>query len=95
MGAPRGHGGAAGDGGDRRPGTYELCGPKINRNPERYPGHRLVRHEDAAPIKVGALTWEGIRAAVLAAAEADGVEGIVRHHDDGRMAKIKARDFRT
>jgi hypothetical protein len=29
---------------------------------------------------------------VLAGA-ADGIEGIVWHHDDGRMAKIKARDF--
>lgn len=50
-------------------------------------------HEDAALIEVGALTWEGVRAAVPAAAEAGGVEGIVWHHDDGRMAKIKARDF--
>ena len=85
---------AAGDG-DWPPGTYELCGPKINRNPEGYPGHRIVRHEDAAPIEVETLTWEGIRAAVLAAAGADGVEGIVWHHDDGRMAKVKARDFRV
>lgn len=82
-----------GDGAGRRPGTYELCGPKINGNPERYAGHRLVRHADAEPIEVESLTWEGIRAAVLAA-EAYGVEGIVWHHDDGRMAKIKARDFR-
>lgn len=78
---------------DWAPGTYELCGPKINRNPEGFPEHRLVRHDDAAPIEVGELTWDGIRAAVLAVAEADGVEGIVWHHDDGRMAKIKARDF--
>jgi hypothetical protein len=31
---------------------------------------------------------------VLAARDVDGCEGIVFHHDDGRMAKIKARDFR-
>jgi hypothetical protein len=27
------------------------------------------------------------------AAESHGAEGIVWHHDDGRMAKIKARGF--
>ena len=79
---------------DWLPGTYELCGPKINRNPEGYPKHLLVRHDSAAPIEVSALTWEAIRAVVLALADAEGVEGIVWHHDDGRMAKIKARDFR-
>lgn len=78
---------------DWLPGTYELCGPKINRNPERYAEHRLVRHENAAPVEVESLTWEGIRTTVLSAAEDDGAEGIVWHHDDGRMAKIKARDF--
>ncbi len=75
------------------PGTYELCGPKINRNPEGYPEHRLVRHEDAALISLPSLTWDDIRSTVLSLAAADGVEGIVWHHDDGRMAKIKARDF--
>lgn len=79
---------------DWLPGTYELCGPKINRNPEGYPEHRLVRHDDAAPIEVESLTWEGIRTTVLKGA-AEGFEGIVWHHDDGRMAKIKARDFRA
>ena len=74
-------------------GTYELCGPKINRNPESYPGHRLVRHDDAAVIELPSLTWEDIGKTVRALAESDGVEGIVWHHDDGRMAKIKARDF--
>ncbi len=83
----------AGADGDWRPGTYELCGPKVNRNPEGYPEHRLVRHEDAAPIELPARTWDDIRATVRALAESGGVEGIVWHHEDGRMAKIKARDF--
>ena len=26
------------------PGTYELCGPRINGNPERFRDHCLVRH---------------------------------------------------
>ena len=80
--------------GDWLPGTYELCGPKINQNPEGYPGHRLVRHDAAAPVEVSALTWDAIRAVVIAIADDEGAEGIVWHHGDGRMAKIKARDFR-
>jgi hypothetical protein len=75
-------------------GTYELIGPKINGNPERRSVHRLIRHATAEGLAVDARTFDSIRASVLAWSEADGVEGIVFHHDDGRMAKIKARDFR-
>jgi hypothetical protein len=75
------------------PGTYELCGPKVNGNPERYLEHRLIRHDDAALIRPFSLTWEGIRDTVHVLAEHEGIEGIVWHHEDGRMAKVKARDF--
>jgi hypothetical protein len=75
-------------------GTFELIGPKINGNPERSGTHRLVAHATALRVEVSELTFAGIRAAVLALAEADGCEGIVWHHQDGiRFAKIKARDF--
>lgn len=76
-----------------RPGTYELIGPKVNGNPERKDRHWLVEHAEARPILLTDLTFEGIRARVLLEAELDGCEGIVWHHPDGRMAKIKARDF--
>ncbi|WP_042375115.1 hypothetical protein [Streptacidiphilus neutrinimicus] len=77
-------------------GTFELVGPKINGNPERAEGHRLVRHATALPVDVHDLTFDGVRAAVLALADADGCEGVVWHHPDGvRFAKIKARDFRS
>ncbi|MGW2839623.1 hypothetical protein ACWCWD_17675 [Streptomyces sp. NPDC001493] len=75
------------------PGTYELIGPRINGNPERSGEHRLVEHATAERLDVAVLTFEGVRARVLALASADGCEGIVWHHPDGRMAKIKARDF--
>ncbi|WP_037610134.1 hypothetical protein [Streptacidiphilus rugosus] len=78
-----------------RPGSYELVGPKINGNPERRRAHGLVAHATAESIAVKDLSFEGVRTVVLAAAEADGCEGIVWHHEDGRMAKIKARDFRS
>ncbi len=83
----------AAGGPDWKPGTYELIGPKVNGNPERAEGHRLVPHESAEPVGLTGRTYEAIRAAVLAAHDAYGCEGIVFHASDGRMAKIKARDF--
>ena len=74
-------------------GTYELIGPKINGNPERYDRHWLVAHHNTETLRVDALTFEGIRDSVLRWHSADHVEGIVWHHPDGRMTKIKARDF--
>lgn len=77
-----------------REGTYELCGPKINGNPEGFSGHRLVRHADAErlPVAPGPLTVGGAVDMVRAAAQR-GWEGIVWHHPDGQMAKLKARDL--
>jgi hypothetical protein len=69
-------------------GTYELVGPKIQGNPERFDQHTLIRHSDAEPYIVP-RTYEGMRNLL---SELD-VEGFVFHHEDGRMAKIKARDF--
>jgi hypothetical protein len=78
-----------------KPGTYELVGPKVNGNPERRDEHWVLSHANAPTIKVRDLSFDGIREAVLAAAKADGCEGIVWHHPDGRMAKIKARDCKA
>lgn len=70
-----------------QPGSYELCGPKINGDPEGFGCHVLVRHglvELVAP-----LTFDELRDALLS----EPFEGIVWHHPDGRMAKLKKRDF--
>jgi|SRR5882672_1123286 len=69
-------------------GTYELVGPKVQGNPEKWPTHELVTHgsihEENPPRTFGGLkTW-------LAGRD---IEGLVFHHADGRMAKIKLRDF--
>jgi hypothetical protein len=69
-------------------GTYELLGPKVQGNPERFEQHTLLRHVDAEPYIVP-RTYAGMRDLLK---ELD-VEGFVFHHPDGRMAKIKARDF--
>lgn len=70
-------------------GTYELVGPKVQGNPEQYPVHSLVHHATAEEFSVEDRSYESIRAAL----ELQDVEGFVFHHPDGRMAKIKKRDF--
>lgn len=71
-------------------GTYELIGPKVGGNPEHVTAHDLVPH-GAMPLPglEGPQTFESIWA-FLAHNE---IEGIVWHHPDGRMAKIKRGDF--
>lgn len=76
------------------PGTYELCGPKVNGNPEGFTLHRLIRHAEAETFGATGVPriFEDLRALVLALSKT-GWEGIVWHHPDGRMAKLKGRDF--
>ena len=71
------------------PGTYELVGPKVNGNPERAPAHLLLFHEDALPLEDAPRDFDGLAAWL----HAHPYEGIVWHHEDGRMVKIKRRDF--
>lgn len=74
-----------------RDGTYELIGPKVNGNPEGEQFHLMIRHGGgpAGPIADVPRTFDAIRD-WLAGKD---IEGIVFHHPDGRMAKIKLRDF--
>lgn len=68
-------------------GTYELCGPKIQGNPERLKYHVLIPH--GREIIDAPRTFDGLRKFFL---DQD-IEGIVWHHPDGRMVKIKKKDF--
>lgn len=72
------------------PGTYELIGPKINGNPETFERHDLIRHGSRRyqPGEVP-TDFDGLRGWLLGQLH----EGIVWHHPDGRMAKLKRRDF--
>ena len=71
-------------------GTLELCGPKIQGNPEGFDDHRLLRHGLAQELlHRPPRDFEGIRHYF----ENHNIEGIAWHHDDGRMVKIKAKDF--
>lgn len=73
------------------PGSYELVGPKTNANPEGLMRHMLVRHAGIETVALldTAPTFDGL-AAFMAHCP---WEGIVWHHPDGRMAKLKVRDF--
>lgn len=69
-------------------GTYELCGPKVQGNPEGFQRHVLVPHgKDSLPHCP--RDFEALKAFLGASA----IEGVVWHHPDGRMVKIKRRDF--
>ena len=70
-------------------GTYELVGPKVQGNPEGYTTHHLIAHADAEVFDDVPRDFDGLRAWLLA----HPYEGIVWHHPDGRMAKLKRRDF--
>lgn len=73
-------------------GTYEVCGPKIGTrhgaNPENLTEHVLIAHgkdvlEDCPRTFVDLMEYLREKS----------IEGIVWHHPDGRMVKIKKADF--
>jgi hypothetical protein len=68
--------------------SYELCGPKLQGNPERLEQHTLIQHgvEYTWPRR----TFEGLRGYLD---QVHVVEGIVFAHPDGRFAKIRRSDF--
>jgi hypothetical protein len=68
-------------------GTYELCGPKVQGNPEKFHIHVLIPHGEE--ILDAPRDYDGIRSYL----ECREIEGIVWHHPDGRMVKIKRKDF--
>lgn len=71
-------------------GTYELVGPKVQGNKHDCSSHFLVRHGNEPITEKFGRTFDGIRVYLKTN---EGMEGIVWHHSDGRMAKIKRRDF--
>jgi len=70
-------------------GTYELIGEKIQGNPENIEGHKLQKHSDAEQYTDFPRTYQEIKDRL----EHMGIEGVVWHHPDGRMVKIKKKDF--
>ncbi len=68
-------------------GTYELVGPKIQSNKYSLDHHVLMRHGSEV------VEVERSFGALKAWIETHDVEGLVFHHPDGRMAKLRRKDF--
>lgn len=73
---------------NRDDGTYELIGPKVQSNPYKLTTHKLEKHGDRL-LSDNPRTFESIREFL----NHNLIEGIVWHHPDGRMVKIKRKDF--
>ncbi|MGJ8674104.1 RNA ligase 1 family protein [Rubritalea sp.] len=69
-------------------GTYELVGPKIQCNPDDFDTHTLVPHGKEI-IQDAPRDYDGL----IEYLSDKNIEGIVWHHPDGRMVKIKKKDF--
>lgn len=101
--ADRWHFKALDDVGSWEPGTYELVGPKVQGNPHDFDEHMLIPHggivgEVPTEFSHLAAYLHDVAGGMLIEDEDGapypfGFEGIVWHHPDGRMAKIKVRDF--
>ena len=71
-------------------GTYELCGEKIQGNPEKIDGHELIKHGNYLCFIDYQYSFESIREYLTK----NNIEGIVFHHtEDNRMCKIRKTDF--
>lgn len=72
-------------------GTYELCGPKIQGNPEKLSEHYLIEHgKDVINLNKSFITFDTIKEYL---SKVD-IEGIVFHETlTGNMCKIRKSDF--
>ena len=81
-------------------GTYELCGPRINRNPENYKKHTLVHHRCTEQISnvqvldIHEMSVEDAYEALKATFEYMPIEGVVWYGMTHGMAKLKRKDFK-
>lgn len=83
---------------NKEDGTYELCGETIsterfakNLNVEKVEGHKLIKHGSEI-LNIEDLSFEGLRK--FLADPANDIGGIVFHHADGRMCKLRKKDFK-
>ena len=70
-------------------GTYELCGEKVQRNPEKIEGYKLINH-GCEILDISDYSFENLKKYLTIT----DIEGIVFHNkNDGRMCKIRKDDF--
>ena len=70
--------------------TYELVGPSLALNIYGLSRHALWRHGQET-LDLPDRSFEGLRKVLEERAD---IEGIVFHHPDGRMAKLRRKDFK-
>jgi hypothetical protein len=74
---------------NKKDGTYELIGEKVQGNPEKIKGHMLIRH-GVVRLSLEDDSFEYLKQYL----EQADIEGIVFHHkSDGRMCKLRKSDF--
>lgn len=72
-------------------GTYELCGEKLQGNPEKIQGHKLIKH-GSETLFLTSYDFDYLKEYL--SNPLNDVEGIVFHHiSDGRMCKLRKSDF--
>jgi len=78
--------------GKRIDGTYELCGEKVQGNPEDVEGHHLFRH-GSIPLDINGhfqdMDFEMFKNYLAK----ENIEVIVFHNPDGRMCKLRKSDY--
>jgi len=74
---------------NKEDGTYELCGKKVQGNPENIDGHKLIKH-GCEVLDITDFTFDGLRSFL----EITDIEGIVFHDSESdKMCKIRKSDF--
>jgi hypothetical protein len=74
---------------NKKDGTYELIGEKVQGNPEKIKGHMLIRH-GVVRLSLEDDSFEYLKQYL----EQADIEGIVFHHkSDDRMCKLRKSDF--
>lgn len=68
--------------------TYELVGPKVCGNSYKLESHELWEHGNKK-VEINDFSFEGLKSTLE---KLDG-EGFVWHHPDGRMVKVRKKDF--
>lgn len=71
-------------------GTYELLGPKVQDNPEKLKEHHLFKHGVCdLKLNLSLADFDKFRDYLTD----EDIEGIVFHHPDGRMCKLRKSDY--
>lgn len=80
-------------------GTYELCGPKVNGNPENFQNHTLVHHwsteliSNVQVLDIHEMSVEDAYVALRDTLAYMPIEGVVWYGMGHGMAKLKRKDF--